>query len=398
MYFITYVDRVNISTAASVIKSEFSITNTNFGYVFSAFAIPYLVIQFFGGVIADHFGPRRTLFACALIWAAATILTGFATGFAFLFACRLLVGIGEGASFATASRAIQAWMPNLRRGFAQGLTHACARLGNFITPPLVVWLIHMFSWRGAFAIDGLFSLSWGIVWYLYYRDDPHGHPAIAAEDIAKLPARHPPKRAAEIPWLPLFGRLLPVTLTYFCYGYTLWLLLSWLPQYFQNQFGLNLKDSAIFSSAVYLAGVVGDGFGGFLSDWLLKRTGNLTLSRLGVICFSFLGAAASLIAAVQLHGLTPITMTLASGFFFLELAIGAFWALPGDIAPKFSGTAAGLMNVGSALAAVVSPPMFGFIVDSTGKWSYPFYGSIGLLLAGMALAFAIRPHRQFERD
>jgi sugar phosphate permease len=395
MYFITYIDRVNISTAASVIKSDFKINNTNFGELFSAFAIPYLVIQFFGGVIADHFGPRRTLFACAMIWATATILTGFATGFAFLFACRLLVGIGEGASFATASRAIQTWMPNVRRGFAQGLTHACARMGNAATPPFVAMLIGWFSWRGAFAIDGFFSLTWGLTWFFYYRDDPHAHPGMDAEQIAKLPLRQPAKTAAQIPWWPLFRRLLPVTLTYFCYGYTLWLLLSWLPLYFLNGFGLNLKGSAEFAGAVFLAGVVGDGFGGFISDWLLKKTGNLTLARLGVIWFSFFGAAASLVASLQVRELDSIALTLAAGFFFLELAIGAFWAIPGDIAPGFSGTAAGLMNVGSAGAAVVSPPMFGFIVDQTGDWTYPFYGSIGLLLVGMVTAFAIRPTRQF---
>jgi sugar phosphate permease len=394
MYFITYIDRVNISTAGNVIKSDFKLSNTEFGLVFSAFAIPYLVIQFFGGAIADRFGARRTLLACGLIWATATIMTGFANGLYFLFACRLMVGVGEGASFATASRAIQTWLPNLKRGWAQGMTHACARMGNAATPPLIAWLISVVSWRGAFALDGLCSLIWAVAWYAYYRDDPHQHPAITEADIAKLPPSRA-KKVETIPWWPLFRRMLPVTLTYFCYGWTLWLLLSWLPGYFLNKFGLDLKGSGNFAGAVFLAGVVGDGFGGFLSDYLLRRTGNLTLARLGVIWFSFIGAAASLIASLQMHEINAIAATLASGFFFLELAIGAFWAIPGDIAPGFAGTASGLMNVGSALAAVVSPPIFGMIVDRTGDWSYPFYGSIGLLLAGMVLAFTIRPHQHF---
>src|ERR1700761_905424 len=98
MYFITYIDRVNFSTAGNVIQNTFKLTNAQFGQVFSAFAIPYLIIQFFGGSIADRFGPRRTLLACGLIWAAATIMTGFANGVWFLYGCRLLVGVGEGAS------------------------------------------------------------------------------------------------------------------------------------------------------------------------------------------------------------------------------------------------------------------------------------------------------------
>ena len=63
MYFITYIDRVNFSTAGNVIQSTFKLSNAQFGQVFSAFAIPYLVIQFFGGAIADRFGPRRFITA-----------------------------------------------------------------------------------------------------------------------------------------------------------------------------------------------------------------------------------------------------------------------------------------------------------------------------------------------
>jgi sugar phosphate permease len=396
MYFITYIDRVNISTAGHIIQSDFKLSNTQFGQIFSAFAIPYLIIQFFGGAIADRFGPRHTLFGCALIWAGATILTGFADGLAFLYVCRLMVGVGEGASFATASRAIQTWLPNAKRGFAQGLTHACARLGNAATPPLIAGLIDWLSWRGAFIVDGTFSLIWGLVWFFLYRDAPKTQSAVGPAALAKLPPPATRLTQKDIPWRALFLRLLPVTLTYFCYGWTLWMLLSWLPNYFQHVFGLNLKGSGFFSSAVFIAGVIGDGLGGWISDWLLRRTGSLGTARVTLICLSFLGAAASLGLMQITHDLLPITLCLAAAFFFLELSIGAFWAMPGDIASRYSGTASGLMNVGSALAAVVSPPIFGAIVDRTGDWNVPFYGSIGLLLLGMVLAQFMRPGRPFS--
>ncbi len=395
MYFITYIDRVNFSTAGSVIQGTFKLSNAQFGQVFSAFAIPYLIIQFFGGAIADRFGPRRTLLACALIWAAATILTGFANGVVFLYACRLMVGVGEGASFATASRAIQTWLPNLHRGFAQGLTHASARFGNAAAPPMIAALIGWLSWRGAFIIDGLFSLIWAGFWFVTYRDDPRNHPEVTPEILAKLPPPRVRQSQKDIPWRALAIRLLPVTLTYFCYGWTLWMLLSWLPNYFLHHFNLDLKGSGYYAALVYGAGVVGDALGGWISDWLLKRSGDLRQARSGVICLSFLAAAASLGAMQATTDLTMITLCLAASFFFMELSIGAFWAIPGDIAPAFSGTASGLMNVGSALAAVVSPPVFGFIVDQTGDWNAPFYGSIGLLVLGMGLCWLMRPERAF---
>jgi MFS family permease len=88
MYFITYIDRVNVSTAADAFKTELGLTNTQVGFVFSAFAYPYLAFQVFGGWLSDRFGARKTLTVCALIWAGATIATGFAGGLASLIIAR----------------------------------------------------------------------------------------------------------------------------------------------------------------------------------------------------------------------------------------------------------------------------------------------------------------------
>src|SRR3954453_6678396 len=187
MYLITYVDRVNISTSANLIRQELKLTNAQLGFVLSAFGYPYLVFQIFGGWIGDRFGPRRTLFLCGLIWASATILTGLAGGLTSLFLCRLLVGVGEGATFPVATRAMQSWTPVGRRGFAQGLTHAFARLGNAVTPPIVAWLIVMIAWRGSFVVLGCASLMWVITWLWYFRDVPAEHPAITREELDILP-------------------------------------------------------------------------------------------------------------------------------------------------------------------------------------------------------------------
>jgi MFS family permease len=67
-----------------------------------------------------------------------------------------------------------------------------------------------------------------------------------------------------------------------------------------------------------------------------------------------------------------------------------------DIAPKYSGTAAGLMNTGSALAAIVSPLVAGYVIDVTGNWYLPFLMSMGLLLLGGFSAFLMHPETPFE--
>jgi MFS family permease len=398
MYFITYVDRVNIGTAASEIQKELHLSNTELGLVFSAFAYPYLLFQVIGGWVGDRFGPRKTLFWCGLIWATATIATGFVTSLLTLFVARVALGFGEGATFPTATRAMQYWTPASRRGFAQGLTHAFARLGNAATPPMIAALMAWLTWRGSFVALGVVSLLWGVVWASYFRNEPKDHPDITEAELASLPPRPVNQTRPEIPWGPLLRRMWPVTLTYFCYGWTLWLYLNWLPLFFKNSYSLDIKNSALFASGVFFAGVVGDSLGGILSDRIFKKTSNVRFARLSVIVLGFVGALASLFPILFIHDITVVALSLSGGFFFAELVIGPIWSVPMDIAPKYSGTAAGLMNTGSALAAIVSPLVAGYVIDVTGNWYLPFLMSMGLLLVGGACAFLMHPETPFEED
>src|SRR5579863_8837646 len=106
MYGITYIDRVNVSTAASVFKQELHLSNTQVGFVFSAFAYPYLIFQVIGGWVSDRFGARKALTICAIIWGGATLLTGLAGTLTAMLVARVLLGFGEGATFPTATRAL----------------------------------------------------------------------------------------------------------------------------------------------------------------------------------------------------------------------------------------------------------------------------------------------------
>lgn len=395
MYFITYIDRVNISTAASAIQDEFGFSKTQLGFIFSAFAYPYLLFQVVGGWVGDRLGARQTLFWCGLVWAMATVLTGLSTGLTSLFLARLLVGLGEGATFPTATRAMQNWTAAGKRGFAQGLTHAFARLGNAVTPPLIALLMAVFTWRGAFWALGGASLIWVIVWVLYFRNDPKDHPAITQADLDEI-RPHILGERPKAPWGQLLARLWPVTLTYFCYGWCLWLYLNWIPLFFKNSFHMDIGKSAVFASGVFFAGVVGDTLGGVLSDQILRRSGNVRLARLSIIVLGFAGALVSLLPMFQARDVTTVALCLSAGFFFAELVIGPMWAVPMDIAPRHAGTAAGLMNSGSAFAAIVSPLAAGYVIDLTGNWYLPFLITIGLLLLGAFTAFLMHPETPFE--
>src|SRR3984885_14734561 len=117
MYALTYIDRINVSTASSVFKQDLHLNNTQVGLVFSAFAYPYLIFQIIGGWLSDRFGARLALTASAVIWAGATLITGLGGTLGAMLFARVMLGFGEGATFPTATRAMADWTPETKRGF-----------------------------------------------------------------------------------------------------------------------------------------------------------------------------------------------------------------------------------------------------------------------------------------
>jgi len=110
------------------------------------------------------------------------------------------------------------------------------------------------------------------------------------------------------------------------------------------------------------------------------------------------GALIFLIPVVLFHALAVTAICLSLAFFFAELIVAPIWAVPMDIAPRYAGSASGMMNFGFGLAGLVSPSSFGYLVDRTGSWVFPFICSILLLLVGAVLASRLRPDIAFSED
>ena len=390
LFAIMYLDRVNISAAAASLKTHFQLTNTQMGLAFSAFSWAYLASVLFGGWGARKYGARVSLFVCVIIVGIGTILTGLVGGLGSLFIARLVVGIGEGPAFPAATQAMRNWYPAHRFGYIQGITHSASRLGAAIAPPVVAWIIVWSDWRTSFVICGVAAIVWAGVWWFYFKEDPREHPAVNTKDLEGLSVSLP-DRKARIPLWILTKRMFPVTIVMFTYGWSYWVFVSWLPLYFANQHHTDLKKSALLTSIPFLAGLVGNTVGGMGSDLILKRTGRHRLARCSVVAVSLLGAAVFLAPCLFIDDLNTVVALLAASMFFLELTIAPMYAVPMDISREYAGLGSAYIIMGVAIAGIVSPVVFGWLIDLTGNWNVPFATGVVILVIGAAVVGVLRP-------
>ena len=401
MYLITYLDRVNISTAAPVISKEFGFDKITMGAIFSAFVWAYALFQVPGGWLGDRLGPRRVLTAIVTYWSVMTAATAMAGSAVSFIVVRFLFGIGEAGAFPVATRAMQLWYPREERGFVQGITHSASRAGAAIAPPIVVAIMSTLGWQWVFYICGAVGLVWAAWWYFSYRDLPEDHPMVNQIELQRIRGldqagniNQPTTEAkASVPWATLLRspNMWAIMCAYFTYVYCLWIFLIWLPSYLVEFRHFTLIKVGIFASLPLLAGVIGDTVGGLATDWLLKRTGSAKLARRTVAIVGMLGCCVFIVPAALTEDAYAAVYCLTAAMFFLECTIGPSWAVPMDVGGKYSGTVSGMMNMAGNIGGALSPLVFGFLVQY-GNWQAPFIVAASLLVLGAAVwAFWLDP-------
>jgi MFS family permease len=393
LFAVMYLDRINISAAAASIKTHFGFGNAELGWTFSAFSWAYLGSVLLGGWGARRYGARLTLLVCVVVVGLGTIATGIASGVITLFAARLAVGLGEGPAFPAATQAMRNWYPADRFGHIQGITHSASRLGAALAPPIVAVLILWGDWRVSFVICGVAALIWAACWWYFFQDDPRNHPRVDLKSLKGLSVSLPNKRA-PMPLGIMTRRMLPVTLVMFAYGWTYWVFVSWLPLYFVNAHGQDLKNSAMLTGALFVAGLIGNTAGGVASDSILRRTGRNRLARCGVMACSLVGSAAFLIPTMLTGNLYAVVPMLAGAMFCLELTIAPVYAVAMDMTKEYAGLASCYVIIGVGLSGIVSPVVFGWLIDRTGNWNVPFAGAVAILLGGALAVVWVRPDKK----
>ncbi|RPE14359.1 MFS transporter [Chitinophaga lutea] len=386
---INYMDRSNLAVAASEIDKEFHFTPVQLGLIFSAFSWTYLAFQIPGGILVNRFSPR-ILYAFSLItWSLATVMQGFARGFATLFGLRMATGVFEAPAFPINNRVVSNWFPDQERASAIAVYTSGQFLGLAFLMPVLSTIQLEVGWKGLFVVTGLVGIVWGIVWYIFYRDPQHHKSVNDAElqYIEKGGGLLDKQQAAQkkaFQWADLkavlsYRKLWGIYIGQFAVNATLWFFLTWFPKYLVDYRGLDFIKSGYWASIPYLAAFAGILCSGFLSDYLVKRGVSAAKARKRPIIIGLLVSAFILGANyVDTPGLIILFMSIS--FFGVGFA-SITWIFVSTLAPKhLINITGGVFNFIGQLAGIIVPIAIGFLA-SGGNFApaLVFVAALGIL-------------------
>lgn len=428
MTFVLYLDRVCIAKAAPRIQDELGISNTDMGRVFAAFSLSYALFEIPAGRWGDRYGSRGVLARIVIWWSVFTALTGAVGGFLTLLVVRFLFGAGEAGALPNSARVLREWFPESSRGWAQGIVTTAMMIGGAAAPIASQALIEHVGWRWSFAVFGIAGLAWAAAFYLWFRDDPAAHPATNhAERQLITGGRSPRQKALEpaprnadqapgqdlqahgpIPWRLVFrnaniwllgGTMVTMTAIYD-------MLVSWYPTYLEKARGATEAQSGQLTSLVLGAGALGCFLGGWLTDWLVRKTGDPGWGRTAQSI-----AGAGLAGAGILLSLLTSSTVLASVFvavacFGIQIQVPAWWACATRISGRHVGALFGLMNMVGALGRISTQLFLGSFADLmksrgfTGRaqWDPGFLVYVVVALLGIVLWSQIDPEKVVEHE
>jgi len=396
---VSYLDRNNVSIAASSLQREFHISDVKLGALFSAFLLGYALMQPVAGRMADRIGASRAIAIGIIWWSAFTALLpavpiGIGNALAVLIAVRFLLGAGEAIIFPASNRLVASWIPTRERGLANGIIFAGVGVGGSIAPPLITFVMLSYSWRWAFWLCALIGLLAGVLWVSCVRNSPAEDKHIGAAELALISTGLPVSSVETrrpVHWrVPLFDRQVAIlTLSYSCYGYVAYMFFTWLFKYLSDVRGLNLKASALYATLPFLSMAIASTLGGLVSDRLVDVIGKRG-ARCGVASVSLFVASVFVWGATQVTDIRLAAVVLAGGAGALYFSQSAFWAISADIGGSSAGLVSGIMNMGCSLGGVLTAAMTPVIANAFG-WTASFAVAAVICFVGAVAWLFIDP-------
>jgi MFS family permease len=349
------------------------------GLLLSSFFWSYAVFQIFSGWLVDRCNVNAVMIAGIALWSGATAATGWAAGFAMLFAFRLLLGIGESVAYPCYAKIFIDRLDEKQRGVANALIDAGSKLGPALGTIAGGLLVTEFGWRVLFISLGLAGLLWVPGWLRWM---PRGAPA------AKQRTGTPPGFREILRHRSIFATFVG----HFCGNYYWYFLLTWLPYYLVRERHFSMATMALVGSLPPLLSASST----VAASWCSYRALNagVSLTRVRRTCTVTGLTFATVVILVPLASDTRTAMAI---LMFASVSYGVFasshWAITQTIAgPLAVGRWSGMQNFVGNLAGVVAPALTGYIVGLTGNFVWAF-AAIGVvtLTGAMAYLFGLGP-------
>jgi len=179
---------------------------------------------------------------------------------------------------------------------------------------------------------------------------------------------------------------------------TLVFFLTWFPTYLATERHMGFIKVGFYAVLPFIAASVGVMAGGYLSDLLLRRTGSANVARKLPMVAGLLLAAT--IMTANFVDDDRLVIAILSVAFFGQGMVGLGWAVITDIAPKKAmGLAAGVFNLATNMAGIITPLAIGFIVKATGSFVWALVLVAGLALVGaLSYVFVLGDVKRVEID
>lgn len=403
---LTYLDRICISIVGVRIKTEFDLSNTQFGWVLASFSLAYALFEIPSGVLGDRIGPKALFIRIVLFWSFFTALTGLATGLMSLIFIRFLFGVGESGTYPNCMIVISRWFPVQEIGRSLTWVGIGSQIGSAIAPLIIIPIAVAYGWRASFYVNALIGVVWVLICYLWFKNFPSQMKDISPKEVEYIESnRRFSTSHQHISWKIILKNrnLWALMLMYFCCQWANYFFVAWMPVYLVEgrHFTENVMKEIVFT--LFIVGIVGFLIGGFVGDLLVKRKGIRFGRRfVGMTGLGICGVLIFLAAILPQNNMVAFCLIAANGFFSFGVMVS--YAVCTDIGRNNAGTVTGAMNFFGQMGAFFLAIIFGKMVDVFHNFDYPLFVVAFVMLTGALLWLGIDPLKQvslpkkFEED
>jgi ACS family glucarate transporter-like MFS transporter len=364
----SYGDRSVLSIAGTTIDP------VHLGYLLSAFSWAYVLGQLPSGILLDRYGPKLVYGTGIVIWSACSLVMGFTSAFAVLFALRLIAGFAQAPVFPGNGRIVASWFPTAERGFASATFNASQYFSLMVFGPIIGWIAYSAGWHACFWFMGALGFVFVFIWVktIYEVKD---HPRVSPQEVAAIeqggglvtPGKAPMLTWPAIRFLLSKRMLVGIYLGQYCITTLTWFFLTWFPVYLSKARHLSLIKVGFASALPALCGGAGGILGGVVSDRLLRGGRSLSFSRKAPIMFGML-LSVTMIACNYVPS-QAIMIVLMSVSFFGKGFGSLGWTVVSDTSPKgMVGLNGALFNLIGNLAGISTPIIIGYLIKRTGSF------------------------------